>query len=266
MRRRAIAIPDFPDDSRANAYADRRQARRDARRAHTPDPILLKRQRMKRWRCWITDARTGLATIVFVALGAASTAAQVPPSSSAPAPESSSVLADVVATSESRRCPSREEAGVRIPESIQVSDDLLPRLHVMLEKSATFRSQCRRIAAAPQLYVRVKLDMLLTGRTYRAVTRICRQRSGTIVAAIDITPFGDPAEWVAHEFEHLIEQLDGVDLRDLERRRQGAWKSGNQMFETERAVRVGRRVSRELRAAAVGAALDARAAVEPQGR
>ena len=82
---------------------------------------------------------------------------------------------------------------------------------------------------------------------YRAVTKICRQPSGAIVAAIDIAPFGDPAEWLAHEFEHLIEQLDGVNLRELERRRQGAWQSGNQMFETERAVRVGRRVLREMR-------------------
>ena len=102
-------------------------------------------------------------------------------------------------------------------------------------------------AESRQLYVRVRLDARITGRTYRAVTSICRQPSGAIVAAIDIAAYGDPAEWVAHEFEHLIEQLDGVDLHDLERRGQGAWKSGHQMFETERAVSVGRRVSREMR-------------------
>ena len=150
-------------------------------------------------------------------------------------------------------CPSSDAAAVRLPDGIQVSDDLRPRLHAMLEKSATFRSQCRRIGEARQLYVRVRLDARITGRTYRAVTRICRQPSGAIVAAIDIAAFGDPAEWVAHEFEHLIEQLDGVDLHDLERRGQGAWKSGNQMFETERAVSVGRRVSREMREPAIDA-------------
>ena len=144
---------------------------------------------------------------------------------------------------------------MRLPDGIQVSDDLRPRLQLMLEKSATFRSQCRRIGEAPQLYVRVRLDVRITGRTYRAVTRICRQPSGTIVAAIDIAAFGDPAEWVAHEFEHLIEQLDGVNLHDLERRGQGAWKSGNQMFETERAVSVGRRVFREMREPAISARL-----------
>jgi hypothetical protein len=221
---------------------------------------------MKRFPPSITEARNGLVTIVFVALGAASVSAQRPASSSVQSPGSASVQAEVIARAESRPCPSREDAAVRIPDSIRVSDDLLPRMQMMLEKSATFRSQCRRIAEAPQLYVRVKLDTSLTGRTYRALTKICRQRSGAIVAAIGITPFGDPAEWVAHEFEHLIEQLDGVDLRDLERRRQGAWKSGNQMFETERAIRVGRRVSRELREPAIGARLDERAAVEPRRR
>ena len=72
-------------------------------------------------------------------------------------------------------------------------------MHVMRQKSATFRSQCRRIAEAPQLYVRVNVDMRMTARTYGAVTTICRQPSGAIVAAIDIAAFGDPAEWLAHE-------------------------------------------------------------------
>ena len=81
------------------------------------------------------------------------------------------------------------------------------------------------------------------------------RRPAPIVAAVDIAAYGDPAEWVAHEFEHLIEQLDGVDLHDLERRGQGAWKSGNQMFETERAVSVGRRVLREMREPAISARL-----------
>ena len=196
--------------------------------------------------------------MVLVALGAASSSAQS--SASSPVP------AGAIARPDPRRCPASAAAAVRLPEGIQVSDDLRPRLHEMLEKSATFRSQCRRIGEWRQLYVRVRLDARITGRTYRAVTRICRQPSGALVAAIDIAAYGDPTEWVAHEFEHLIEQLDGVNLRDLERRRQGAWKSGNQMFETERAIRVGRRVSRELREPPISARLGDGAAVDPGKR
>ena len=227
---------------------------------------MLKRGWMKHLPRRITDARTVLATIVFVALGAASSSAQVPASSPVQTAASPSVQADAIAKPESRPCPSRDEAAIRLPDRISVTDDLCSRLQVMLEKSATFRSQVRRIAAAPQLYVRVKLDLRISGRTYRAVTKICRRPSGAIVAAIDIAAFGDPAEWLAHEFEHLIEQLDGVNLRDLERRGQGAWKSGNQMFETERAVRTGRLVLREVREPAIHLDLGESAAVESRVR
>jgi hypothetical protein len=157
---------------------------------------------MKQFPFRIVHARSVLATIVLVALGAASSSAQ----SSASPP----VAADAIRRPDSRRCPSTDAAAVRLPQGIQVADDLRPRLHAMLEKSATFRSQCRRIGEMRQLYVRVRLDARITGRTYRAVS-------------------------------------DGVDLLDLEGRGVGAWKSGHEMFETERAVSVGRRVWREMR-------------------
>jgi hypothetical protein len=213
----------------------------------------------------ITDARSVLAATVLVALGAASSSAQ-PSALWLRQSEAVATSASAIAKPESRRCPSRDDAVVRLPASIQVSDELRPRLIAMLEKSETFRSQCRRIGESPQLYVRVKLDLRLSGRTYRAVTKICRHASGTIVAAIDIAAYGDPTEWIAHEFEHLIEQLDGIDLRGLERRGQGAWRSGNQMFETERAIQVGRRVFREMREPAIDARLAGRAAVGPNLR
>ena len=73
--------------------------------------------------------------------------------------------------------------------------------------------------------------------------------------------------WIAHEFEHLIEQLEGVDLRDLAHRRQGVWHSGDEMFETERAIRAGVQVMHEMREGpgrpAALAEHTARVAVEP---
>ena len=154
---------------------------------------------------------------------------------------------------------------MRLPDSIQVQDDLRPRVAVMLRKSPTFRAQCRRIAEAAQLYVRVGwTPASRAGPTARS-RRSAASASGAIVAAIDITAYGDPAEWVAHEFEHLIEQLDGVNLRELERRRQGAWRSGHQMFETERAVRVGRRVWHEMREPASPRGRRARRGTQPVG-
>jgi hypothetical protein len=138
-------------------------------------------------------------------------------------------------------------ARTELPHAIHVADDLRRPIDTMLRKSATFRSQCRQIARASRLYVRVRTDMRIVDKPYRARTTICRLASGAVVAAIDITAFGDPTEWLAHEFEHLIEQLEGVELRDLERRRQGVWHSADETFETERAIRVGRTVADEVR-------------------
>jgi hypothetical protein len=194
-----------------------------------------------------------LTTIALVALGAAPTCAQ----------------ADGIAQAAPRVCQVRDrDAPVRIPDSIHAPSDLRRRMEVMLQNSPTFRLQCRRIARAPQLYVRINFDVGVTGRPYRAMTKICRYQSGAIVAEIGIAALGDPDEWVAHEFEHLIEQLDGVNLRELERRRQGAWHSGDRIFETERAIRVGRRVVDEMRKrlATVDLAGFGEQAMFPEGR
>ena len=51
----------------------------------------------------------------------------------------------------------------------------------------------------------------------------------------------------SHELEHLIEQLEGVELNDLARRRRGAWGSADGMFETDRAIHPGRMVREEVR-------------------
>jgi hypothetical protein len=137
-------------------------------------------------------------------------------------------------------------AVVHMPDAIHLADDLRRPVDMMLRKSAAFRSQCRQIARAPQLYVRVRVDARIVNKPYRARTTICRLFSGATVADIDIAPVGDPTEWIAHEFEHLIEQLDGLELGDLERRRQGAWHSADEMFETDRAIRMGRTVLDEV--------------------
>jgi hypothetical protein len=142
---------------------------------------------------------------------------------------------------------------VQMPGTIQVAEDLRRPIELMLRKSPSFRSQCRRIAKVARLYVRVRIDARLEGKPYRARTTISRQASGVILADIDIKAFGDPTEWLAHEFEHLIEQIEGLELDDLARRRRGAWYSADGMFETDRAIRMGRAVLEEVRGDAGGA-------------
>jgi hypothetical protein len=57
----------------------------------------------------------------------------------------------------------------------------------------------------------------------RARTEVSRYAHGVIRATIEIAITTDLTELLPHEFEHVIEQLEGIDLRALAQRREGAW-------------------------------------------
>ena len=116
----------------------------------------------------------------------------------------------------------------------------------MLRRSETFREQCQRLSDAPLLIVRVEVDPLLVTGTFRARTIFRRYSSGLLLATVSVGPGTKQTEWIAHEFEHVLEQLDGVDLRELALRgREGVWFSGPDVIESERATRAGRAVLEE---------------------
>jgi hypothetical protein len=57
------------------------------------------------------------------------------------------------------------------------------------------------------------------------------------------------AEIVGHEFEHILEQMEGLNLRMLSRvRGSGVRESAFEVYETARAQRAGRIVAAELSA------------------
>ena len=131
---------------------------------------------------------------------------------------------------------------------VQLSSDLQRHAGQMIERSPTFRLQLERLGSTDGLRVTVQLDPAIDQRSFRARSVIDRLRNGEMVATVAIGPRGSPVEWIAHEFEHILEQLDGVHLPSLAGRINGIWRSGTgEMFETERAIRVGRLVVAEMR-------------------
>ena len=136
-----------------------------------------------------------------------------------------------------------------IPANLQMSRDLQPRFKAMLAASPTFRSQCQRLADQTALYVRLIVDPRLTDGPIRARSVISRLRSGAVVAFVSIGASPDPAEWLAHEIEHVIEQLEGVKLQALAAMNQNVWRTSRDTFETDRAIRAGRAVLDEVRSA-----------------
>ena len=137
-----------------------------------------------------------------------------------------------------------------LPATVSVARDLQRHIGPMLATSATFRAQCGRIARAGTLMILIRVDPALVERRYRALTSFGRTPVGALVARVHISLRTNPVEWIAHELEHVLEQIDGVSLPALAAGRQGAWLSAEKMFETTRAVDAGRRVVAEMHQAA----------------
>ena len=145
-------------------------------------------------------------------------------------------------------------AGPSLPSNLTASAVFGPALERMWQSSATFRRQCGRLSAAPRLHVTLLMEELARHPSSYHARAAMKRQSGVLVSVnIHLTRFEDPVELIAHEIEHVIEQLDGVDL-GARAGREDVWKREDRAFETRRAIEVGRRVAREVNAAEYPAA------------
>jgi hypothetical protein len=132
-------------------------------------------------------------------------------------------------------------------ERVEIHEILVPVVIKLLERSQTFRAQCRRIVEAPHLRLAIRLIGAVQPFPVRATVR--RLPSGELDTRIDLTRIPSQyAEWLGHELEHVIEHLDGVDIRGRARRFDEARELRPGLFETRRATQVGWRVAEEFRA------------------
>lgn len=115
----------------------------------------------------------------------------------------------------------------------------------LLRQSPTLQRQCARLASESAF----SLELHVTGVPFpagiRARGHIARTSAG-VTARITLPVSADLVELLAHELEHVIEQLDGWDLGVLSREAdRGVTAHGDGTFETMRAVRAGRRARDE---------------------
>ena len=125
----------------------------------------------------------------------------------------------------------------------------LPVVQEMLKRSPTFRRQCWRITTASELVVTLQPGSRPMVTRVRARTRISRD-GHRLVAYIEIFSPDQAAELIAHELEHVIEQLDGVDLASKADAAMSGVRRGEApepAFETVRATRAGMTVAAEVR-------------------
>ena len=131
-----------------------------------------------------------------------------------------------------------------IPSNVELAHDLERVLGRIYDRSPAFRAQCERIASATNLRVRVRIDTSIPG--YCRAFTIIQRRGGDIRADVHLPPTSDLIELVGHEFEHLLEQIEGLDLRRLVRvKGSGVHEVDGRVFETERAQAAGRVVAAE---------------------
>jgi hypothetical protein len=147
--------------------------------------------------------------------------------------------------------PARCEASA---EKLRVEPALRPIVADMCRRSPTFRRQVIRLARQADLEVRLQPGRFSTFGRVRAQSALTRVDGHLRTAVVEV-PAGNSvllAELVAHEFEHILEQLDGVNLAEWAGR-SGVYKVGADdregPFETERARQIGRVVAGEFAAA-----------------
>ena len=131
------------------------------------------------------------------------------------------------------------------PCRLVVTDDLLPRVRIIWERSPTFRSQCARLARAGALVLLRTATSVEIQRP--AQSRIGISADGVTVAQVLVRMSADSVEHIGHELEHVLEHLEKVNLRAMLARHRSGVTVSVVGYETDRAVAAGRRVAREVR-------------------
>jgi hypothetical protein len=128
--------------------------------------------------------------------------------------------------------PSNIDAGILEPIAI-----------ALLQQSPTFQQQCQHIAATIVLRVQVRIAPArhVVGR---AQTTIRRYETGALRADVSVEFGSDYVELLAHEFEHVLEQVEQVSLVQQVSIGQ-AWITAEGSFESRRAIDVGVRARHE---------------------
>lgn len=138
-----------------------------------------------------------------------------------------------------------------LPKNLRVLGPYRTLLDSMLRRSPTFARQCQRLAGASHLTITLTLEIVpVRSASQRRARTVIDRRGGRLSATVVIAEPTQFVELVAHEFEHIIEQLDEIDLpmkAALPHSGVQALDRDGRVFETVRAHRVGLRVATEFR-------------------
>lgn len=133
-----------------------------------------------------------------------------------------------------------------LPNNLTVPNSLRPVLEKMIQRSPTFRHQIEMIAQRPGVRINVSYGGMRGDRRYYALSTVRKHLWGAMVVQTTLYVPSDVVEVMAHEMEHICEQLEGVDLRALATARNSGVLRISGHYETMRAIRAGQQVAREM--------------------
>ena len=96
-----------------------------------------------------------------------------------------------------------------LPSNLNVTFGVSGSCGVYADQSPTFRQQLLRVGAEDGLTIHIDVVPRIIGA--RATTRMVRQNDG-LTAHVKVARFDNLVELIAHEVEHVIEQIEGVNL------------------------------------------------------
>ncbi len=137
-------------------------------------------------------------------------------------------------------------AQLALPSNLHVAPMYREFVEAIADHSPTFEKQLMRIAAAAGVEVHVAIVPRVIGA--RARTRMVRE-GDVLTAWIEVDRLENVVELIAHEIEHVIEQIERIDLAWGARTAASGIYSvsvDGTAFETARAARAGVTVAREV--------------------
>jgi hypothetical protein len=134
-----------------------------------------------------------------------------------------------------------------MPPNVRMPGAMQSAVNQLLAQSSILQRQCAAIAAARD---RVQLTII----PVRPGLTSCRARSSFAYRSptrfdvqIDVPFTRDFPELIAHELEHVVEQIEGVNLRRLSRQpASGVKEIASGTFETRRAQQAGLAAASEV--------------------
>jgi hypothetical protein len=149
-----------------------------------------------------------------------------------------------------------EACAIPLP-ALQIEKPLEPIVREMCRRSLTFRRQLIRLADAPGLLVTVAVRPVRTSSDAEAATRFAREDGLLRRAQVEISraDIANLVELIAHELEHVLEQLDDVNLTQMAQSPgvRSLHSERGRYFETARARQIGLDVAAEFNAGSVAA-------------